>query len=507
MMQRFESGEIVGEYASNALNSLFSFYEEILKQTVAKVACRSFAELLLNQYDESDKILHGKGLDDIALRLEWKEIEGNFRRALKYLLELVCAETPGDVPKIPEHLAIQALETSLFCVESVTALAEMSERLHSVFPDQFFVRLDYSRPGQFLDVRISGENEGFDERFYERIRIDRRNRDKFVEQPQFDLDPRRHFEVLDDCFRAEYGGSYNDFLGVLRAVIDHTEPLKDGFRTYFLHREQLIAGIVEASGMPEQVVVTALDGFTIFPMKMVAEKRVAWNPKQRHRALRRGFFLFPHESGDHLAFSRTMALENSIHLISSIPYQKVPIEWETPSIRKNATKLSKVGADWFEVQVQQNLGRVGVRGSRAGRRIGQGDSRVAIPDSVGEIDFIGYSSAENLILVLECKMALTGLEARFWRDDLDRFVNRKHSYREQLLRKVAWVRSNLESVSRAMGVPNDARLATAMVSLYPCIADEVIAEFRLVSITELMLDYERSGGWPYHILEGCELHD
>ncbi len=499
LITRHKSGRYFGDEANRAIQDLFGFYERQLKQVTEQIACRSCAELLLTQYDEAGKILHGKGITDIPMRLEWKEIEGNFKRAIKYLVELICCESPGDQPKANNKMLVPKLEIALFCAEAVSSLAEMSERLHSLFPDQFFVEIDSLRSGMFLDIRISGENERFDERFYERVRTDRTSRDEFVEQPQFDQDTTKHFEILDVAFEEEQGISYREFLAIIKQAVEGSNPLEDGLQTLFIHRENLIEQLVKASGITSGIVSKVIDGFTVTPKSLIADKRVVWNPKQESRALRRGFFLFPHETGDHLAFSRSMAIENAIHLITSVPYQKLPQEWKTKRLATAVKQLSLEAGRWFERQVRRNMVSLGFHGSNVKHRIGRGDNRICIPSEIGEIDFIGYNSKENLLLLLECKMALTGLEARFWRDDLDRFVERKKSHRKQLLRKGEWILTEFQNICSALRIPANCNFSIAMVTLYPCIADEVIDEFRCISLAELMLDYKRHMKWPY----GC----
>jgi len=497
MKTHYVAGIYFGKDANLAIQRLFGFYETLLKSMVCQVACRSFAELLLTQYDEADKILHGKNLTDIQKRREWKEIEGNFKRAIKYLVELVCCEAPGDRPRVKDSLAIPSLEIALFCAESVSSLSEMSERLHSLFPDQFFVEIDFFRLEKFLDIRISGTNELFDESFYERVRVDRSSRDEFVEQPQFDQDFTTHFKILDSTFREEHGITYSEFIAILKEAVERSRPLKDRFQTLFINRENLIDQLAEASGFHKVVLSKVIDGFTVTPQSLIAEKRVIWNPKQQSRALRRGFFLFPHETGVHLMFSRSMAIENTIHLMTSVPYQKLPREWETRKLGTALKRLSNTGSIWFEQQVRRNMEILGFQGGNVKHRIGQGHTRIVIPSKVGEIDFIGYNARENLLVLLECKMALTGLEARIWRDDLDRFVKRKGAHREQLIRKADWILKEFESVCLALKVPSDCEFSIAMVTLYPCIADEVIEEFRCVSLAELMVDSKRNSKWPY----------
>jgi hypothetical protein len=48
-----------------------------------------------------------------------------------------------------------------------------------------------------------------------------------------------------------------------------------------------------------------------------------------------------------------------------------------------------------------------------------------------------------------------------------------------------------------LGANHLAGVASAMLTLYPCIAREFIPDFPCVSLTEFLLDYEQRSSWPY----------
>lgn len=224
------------------------------------------------------------------------------------------------------------------------------------------------------------------------------------------------------------------------------------------------------------------------------EDRVVWNPKQEHRALRRGFFAFPHETGQHLAFSREMARESLIHLIHGVCYKRLPVEWQHPDISTALEELSLKAGTWFEGEVSRNLRSLGITGGRRKRRI---TAQLEIPADVGEIDFLGFDPLKGLLVLAEAKMVNSGLEAKYWRDDVEAFVTKKKSYAVQFRKKVAWVRTNITRLSAALDLPDGVGVAPVMLTLYPCIAKTFIHDFPCVSLTEFMLDYRELAGWPY----------
>jgi hypothetical protein len=129
-----------------------------------------------------------------------------------------------------------------------------------------------------------------------------------------------------------------------------------------------------------------MKGFTITTENMTKAKRNLWNPKQEHRAYRRGFFLVPHETGPHLHFSSAMAQESFLHLINGITYKKLPEEWCTERTQQGLEKVAQSASDWFENLVIRKVRSLGAQGDRYSKTIGL-TSRIRIPQEVGDLDF------------------------------------------------------------------------------------------------------------------------
>jgi hypothetical protein len=389
------------------------------------------------------------------------------------------------------------MELALVCAESLVNLSHHSEVVHSVFPIDCLVTVFESGICGF-EIKLVGASAGYDQTFYERVLRDRESRDRFVTFPQFDNHTATHQSYLDEAFKQSFGMSYGDFIAAIIVVIDDAQPSldPDALPTLFVRRSSVIEELAK-SGRPRTSIERAIDGFCVSASKLISERRVVWKPKQESRAYRRGFFVFPHETGPHLAFSRAMARESLMQLVNWVCYKRLPIEWQTPLTSKALERLSLAASEWFEEAVCRNLNALGIVGRRMHRTVGSGQQQVRIPDSVGEIDFLGYHAAQQLLILIESKMVMTGLEGRYWRDDVDEFVRRSGSYAERFRRKVLWVKENRDALTMALGTGRAANVGVAMLTLYPCIAGGFISDFLCVSLTEFMLDYERKSGWPY----------
>ncbi len=497
LLKKFRTGEYRDPAIANAIiQHQFAFFADRLPALVPKFAGRSALEFVLNQYEESTEILHGRGIADPDQRARWTRIEGNFRRAMKYLAELICLQAPSSEPETSRRDTFRPMDQALLCVEMLVDLAEMSHRVHGVFPEHSVATIHKFGGPIDWEVHVEGRYAGYDVTLMSRTERDRKHRHKFIKGHQFDIHTDRHAEVLDPAFESCYGWSYARFISALYRIIDGCQPAPNGFPMLFIDRRKLIEQFSE-HGEPLAAVERMLRGFTISPQRMREEGRVVWNPKQEHRAYRRGFLEFPHETGLHLAFSREMARESLIQLVNGVCYKRLPEDWRDPKIDAAIEVLSRRASLWFEDVVAKNLASLGITGGRVKDRVGQSPSAVAIPSEVGEIDFLGYDARQHLLVLAEAKMVSTGLEAKYWRDDVATFVGRKGSYAERFRRKIAWARNQRHGVAAAMGLPNDIRIAPVMLTLYPCIAKLFIEDFPCVSLAEFMLDYRAKQNWPY----------
>ena len=329
------------------------------------------------------------------------------------------------------------------------------------------------------------------------VEVDRNNRQRFISGLTFDTNPVSQCAVLDSYFDKAFGISFGHFLDFLRHAIDDPLPHPKGFPIPFINLE----GFVKAgatSGINQDLVRKILAGFTLHKAAMEREGRVMWNPKQEFRALRRAFFEFPHPAGTHLVWSRGMAKESYIWLLSGVCFQHLPEEWLTEETKAGLAEASNACSKWFETCAAENLKSVGFQGQAFKDSVRIGRNALEIPNLVGQLDFLGYSVTENLLLLAEFKIVEEGTEPRFYRDAISQFVRNKGNYAAKFRRKIAWIKDNQTRIAKMFNPDGRLpQLATAMITLYPSFASFFIDDFRCVSITHFRLDYERAGKWPY----------
>lgn len=498
---KFLPGQYSGAEKANAVVShLFQFYAQLLESVLPKLTGRSEIDFLLFQYDQASELLHGHGILDLREREAWSHIEPHFKRGIKFIIERLCMLSATPSGPSSREASILAMNIAVVCAEQAVHLAQASDLAHSIFPDDITVTVHSSGP-VFVKIKATGKYENWAERLRNRIRRDRESRPSIVEWPPFDLHTDTHRRFLDQPFINAFGAAYGEFVGVLWQTIKGCHPSlhPNDPPTLFVPYEKLVQSLAEVSSLSEEVIKRALAGFTVTSENLQKEGRQVHKPKQKHRALRRGFFLMPHEAGLHLAFSLAMAQENLAHLCGAVAFQKLPPEWESPATCRGLKALSLAAGRWFEGQVSTQLQKLGIAGGRALRQVGQGRAAFRIPDDVGEINFLGIDHNRKLLVVAEAKMIKGGLEPAFWRNELEEFVKRPDSYAERFRKKVSWVCSHRQEIAAAMGGALEVKVGAVLVTLYPSIVQEFITDIPCVSLTELVLDHQRARGWPYDL--------
>lgn len=485
------------------LRHQFEFYSKKIEGTIPKLASCHFMEFVLFEFDQSslieEKYKHGQLSEEEGDR--WKQISSWFRRAAKYLAERIVLLQPEEAPETPKESLTETLDETWIAAEEMVRLYLLSDQTFMIFPDHTTFKVYPEESSEFWGLEVHQKSE-----IQELVKRDTVNRHSVMgADSTFIMNIGVHEQIIGKAFKETIGASYAEVVKLLAMVIEHSRPSPQGFPTLFLHRSKLIDTLHQHAGLTQKTIGTILDGFTIQKADMELEKRKLWKPKQEYRAFRRGFFEMPHATGTHLAFSKRMALESFNQLVGGFVFRKVPREWRSKEVDKAISVLSNQAGKWFEDTVEEGLRRIGFVGLKSIRKhIGRHPYVTRIPSDVGEIDFLGYSEKENFLLIAECKMVQGGSEGKFFRDDIKEFVTSRKSYLKKYNRKVEWLRNNISAAASSLASTGlysmstePLTIVTAVITHYPTIAQDFIDDYPCVSVTNLVLDYEEKGKWPY----------
>ena len=497
---KYEDAKVINEI----LQHQFSFFFEELNKYIEVIAQEDFLHFLLNQYDESAKVdnLYKERALNGSEENKWAAVGPVFRRTIKYLAERSTLLNGDKNHTHSNRPSLEGLDLLWIAAEESVRLYLLSDQTFTICPDSSRLELIDRELDDYFILSLT-ETCNLDND----IRIDTEYRDKYVGKPTdsviFNLN--EHQRLLGDAFQSTIGLNYLQTVGTIGNLIEGCVPAGDGFPVIFVHKENAIEALVKATGASPVALNRAISGFIVTKEKMEEEGREVWKPKQEYRAYRRGFFEVWHKTGPHIAFSKSMAQECLLQLISEAVFKKLPPEWASEEVSKAGDALSNKAGSWFETVVYQNLSRVGIVGIKSQKKgFGVGSSRLEIPADVGEIDFIGYSSSEKLLVLIECKLVRGVTEPKFFRDDIYDFITKHKSYLSKFNKKAQWVKDNLNEIKIALSTdpvfPNDMEIAafkTAIITHYPSIVQCMIKDHPCVSLTNFMLDYEKAQSWPY----------
>ena len=505
LRNKFRVGKYTdGESINVILQHQFDFYIRFLDQLLPTLASLDFLTFLLAEYDktsEIDGLYKNNRLNDID-KGRWADLGPQLRRAIKYLAERVVLFAQGDLPAAPDRERMEAAEKVFICAEELVMHYILSDQTYMIFPDDTILEIHPEGNNDYWTLGISNDSVM---ELKERIRIDTMNRHSFIPSPSFLQQCSEHEKFLAGVFKDTIGISYLETLMTLRTLIDEAQPAEDNFPIPFVHREEALDSLASHLNFPQQAVERAVAGFSISKANLEAEGREIWKPKQEHRAFRRGFFEFPHSTGTYLIFSKAMARESAGLLVEGVVFKDIPPEWRSDKVNVALGNLSNEAGKWFEQVAFESLEAVGIFGQKSIKNgLGQQDKRIAIPSDVGEIDYLGYSPSERLLVLCECKMVRGGAEPKYYRDDIGEFVSSRKSYFKKFQRKIEWTRGNIQSICNALSSVRTfdsevapTHIATAVVTFYPSIVSYFADDFPCVTITEIMMEYEHNGNWPY----------
>lgn len=487
------------------LQHQFAFYDSLLKSLLPQIASRHFMEFVLTQYDQSVElhVKHSKLLLSTEASSRWAALGPQFRRAAKYLAEATCMLAPSEAPEASEESLLDLTDRCWICCEELVRLSSLSTQTFAVFPDDTLLEI---RPEGELDYLILQlRNPDKYEPFAARVRMDTASRKNFVDETDLVYNRSRIASILDGPFKADCGFSMTDALSFGFTLNGNTVQPGSGFDVPFVHEHQLIDGIRRALSVSEETARRLLDGIALRRATMASENRVVWKPKQEYRAFARALFEFPHPSGTHFVWSRRMLEECLMQLYTRLVQKHIPPEWQVGNVMGSLEAYSSSITHSFEDTVIANMRQLNIPAGRFGTGIGQGTHRLEIPPKIGEIDCLGYVAKEQLLIVGDCKLVKPTHEPATFRDDLDKFLDKKGNYVDQILRKTQWVKDNAPAVSAALqSVPGFAdnisvkHVAPVLITYYPAFASCFFDHVPCVSLSEFAIAVKRfDGGWPF----------
>lgn len=480
---------------------LRDFWRRKLEVVLPRLASIGVLDFLCLQFDLGARIdyLFLNRLLSVPEHRYWSEIGPTFLRAIQFLAEsctiLIKSE---DEPQFEDGEFLDLLDAAWFCAERLVDFSIISDQC--VFLCDFTARISIPHPSTGREIEFVCDPR-LQVDYRARVARDGESRRETFSQPIFEFRKENHDAIVGTALTSTIGTTFLGAIGYLGLILKNCKPAEEGAFNYVCSRAGILSRLIDLTGVSRDTIEKVVDGFTIDAANLRRERRDYWDPKRHHRSFRRGFFRVPTRQGDHLVWSSEMASQSLAFLVIDIAFGLYPEEWHSNEVSRAVEALRQSGTRWFESETERNLKLLGFKGKPSQQnRFGTADKRINLP--VGQLDFFGYSEREELLVLLECKMLRSGTEPKWWRREVTDFVSGDRSYAQKLRSKAHWVLTNMDAVceaAKSVGIPvgKPTKLATAMITYFPSVATYLIDDFPCVSLTELVLDYQEKGVWPY----------
>lgn len=311
----------------------------------------------------------------------------------------------------------------------------------------------------------------------------------------------KHGTFLNDAFIEVFGSSYHQYMFLLSDLIINTKPIDDEKDIPLVRKDEFIEGISNQTQINKTQLNRFFEGLTLSKELLERNRRTFFKFKQDYRVGKRPFLEIQKNGETYLSWSNEMLKERLDFLDNDFVFKTLPAEWNHNPISEAVSKMSNDAGIWFEDQVKENFVKVGVIGDHIKDKFCPGKNSLNCL-SVGGFDFLGYSSKENMLILIECKFINPGFEPRSYFDDLSSFKDPKKGYVKKLDNKVEWLAENFNKVKRDLSVRLKIKIpvtcniiGTAFFTYIKTFAFAFIDKYPCVSFTEFFDNYSKEQTW------------
>lgn len=382
-----------------------------------------------------------------------------------------------------------------------------SDQIHGVFSDLMTVTIWPEDDTRMMKSKIKSEvitamND------IDKPKEENERRKKIVtgkDEPQ-ELDIRK--SILNEPFKKTLGADFEQVRQIMLTFTGTSKPM-------FLRKEsELITVLSQQSGLAESAVRKILDGFTLTKQKLETMRQssdlLPWKiTKEKMRIARKPLIGLDFEGHYCLFWSPVMVRDLLNYFNGLLAFQEIPKEWQSEEMSAGMIALQKESSDWLEEEIGRLLAKRGFVGRNVKSSIGKTPRQISLGE---QIDYLGYHSDFNLLLVCECKLVKWSSEPRDFYDDYCEFVKNinkptKETYSGQLERKFIAVMKNPTGVVDALisefpSVPKNTtrplRVAKILLTYHPMRISVLMNDFPCKSIVRFIDELDASPrDWPY----------
>lgn len=505
---KYKPGVYQGPAANEISQYLFSFYNTEFKKNITRIDNPFFIYFTLFQSDLASRInnqFRTNKLDKNQARY-WEKNGPLFRRTLSYLLDEMIFQF--EFPNTPKQTFVE----SLFDFDRLFLLSEKAIEYSVISNEIYYLNKSYK-------VKINPEGSEFflesiktkqsikysqlHEYYVNQSSIDSSLREKYINGKPYEQDWIKHGSFLNNSFKTTVGLTYHEFMYLLTNICINTNSINSEKDIPLVHKEEFFNDLSRQFDITKDQISLFFDGLTLRKQHLELNKRSFRKFKQLYRVGKRPFLEICKSDGTFLTWSNELLKERLNFLDNDFIFKTLPSEWNNKTISLAVNKISNDAGKWFETQVKYNLLQMGFFGDQIKDKITSKNGGLNCLD-VGGFDFLGYSSKDNIIVMLECKFINPGFEPKSYYDDLDSFTNPKNGYLKKMDNKVNWIENNFIELKKELStrlkisIPDTcSTLGTAFFTYIKTFAFAFIEKYPCVSFTEFLDNYEKQQKWYF----------
>lgn len=480
----------------NLLNDVFEYLNQNISILINELSSRDLLEFLYQEYSRTCKV-EEKAKSDPYHRdaCSWRKNRPSLRRSLKYIIEKIL-ETYTCDKRCSFEGYFAKFETLLELVEMGFFFSLLSASTYGVSKERTILEI-YEPNEDPFKAYFSLKVENFDHDMFQKgaplyHKFNRRNGSPFTNYIEY-----FQRESL-NAFKELSSGTYDDFWSILTILRDNCIPGNNGVN--FIPTHSLRDGIVKDFDIPQKCVDIFFKTFSLTREELKANPREIFKTKQKNR-LKSKFIIQLDWSGvTHSMWTYEMMNEGIAMFVDSLSYNGLPEEWKTPNMLKSFAEITRHFGGEFEIYASNHLHNWGFVGQSYKKTLPCG---IDIPNQVGEIDFLGYSSEQKCIVCFEFKNVCYSTDPLEFRDDLDKFIYKDNSYFSKFNRKVEFIKEHVSELAVFFKEKDKVDLDTkkivaSFITYAPNISRYYMPKYKCMSISEFEVEWKENP-WQFMI--------
>ena len=480
----------------NLLNDVFGYLNQNISILINDLSSRDLLEFLYQEYSRTCKV-EEKAKSDPYHRdaCSWRQNRPSLRRSLKYIIEKILESYTCD-RRCPFEGYFAKFETLLELVEMGFFFSLLSANTYGVSKERTILEI-YEPNENPLKAYFSLKVENFDNDKFQKgaplyHKFNRKNGSPFTNFIEY-------FERESlDAFKELSSGTYDDFWSILTILRDNCVPGDNG--VYFIPTLSLKNGIIKDCRIPQKCVELFFKTFSLTQEDLKASPREMFKTKQKNRLKSKFIVQLDWNGVTHSMWTYEMMNEGIAMLLDSLSYNGLPEEWRTPNMQKSFADITRHFGSVFESYASKYLHNWGFAGQSYKKTLPCG---IDIPNQVGEIDFLGYSSEQKCIVCFEFKNVCYSTDPLEFRDDLDKFIYKDNSYFIKFDKKVEFIKEHVSELAvffkEKDKVDLDSKkIVVSFITYAPNISRYYMPKYKCLSISEFEVEWKENP-WQFMI--------